>query len=191
MGNEEFNRFLALARSGDDAATVTLLKAFEADVRMMVRHHLPKLMRRQFDSMDFVQEIWQSVFMGKANRADFVGPGHFRQYLVVVARNKVLEEYRHRTTKKVDLAREEPLTVKRGSQTAAREVAAPGPSPSQVMQADECWDRLISGGNTRFTQVMGLRRESLTFKEIAERVGLRERTVRRVIEEARKRLEGG
>ena len=67
MDKAEFNELLARARSGDDQATVLLLKAFEADVRLMVRHQLPRRMRSQFDSLDFCQAVWQTdaVFTGE------------------------------------------------------------------------------------------------------------------------------
>ena len=36
-------------------------RRFEGDVRTMVRGRLPRSLRSQFDSMDFVQAVWQSV----------------------------------------------------------------------------------------------------------------------------------
>lgn len=191
MDDEKFAGILARVRAGDGRATATLLEAFEADVRLMVRHRLPRLLRSQFDSMDFVQAVWQSVFAGGAPEAEFAGAGHFRGYLAGVARNKVFEEFRRRTTKKFDLGREEPLFVRRGRHEAPRPLAASDPSPSQVVQADECWDRLVGGGSSREAEVVRLRREGLTLQEIAAKLGLNERSVRRAIEEARKRVGDG
>jgi len=138
MDKAEFNELLARARSGDDQATVLLLKAFEADVRLIVRHQLPQRMRSQFDSLDFCQAVWQSVFAGSGTGPEFSGSGHFRGYLAGVAKNKVCEEYRRRTTKKFDLRREEPLTVKKGGHEVERQLASNDPTPSQVVQAEEC-----------------------------------------------------
>jgi RNA polymerase sigma-70 factor (ECF subfamily) len=107
-----------------------------------------------------------------------------------VARNKVLEEYRRRTqAKKYDVAREEPLYVRRGGRDELREVVAPDPSPSQEAQAGDCWDQLLRGRDPREAEVVALRREGLTFEEIAARTGLHERAVRRVIELIRRRME--
>ena len=44
-----------------EAAAADLLGQFEADVRTMVRVRLPRILRSQFDSMDFVQAVWASV----------------------------------------------------------------------------------------------------------------------------------
>jgi RNA polymerase sigma factor (sigma-70 family) len=192
VDDADFGSLLAKARTGDGEATATLLRAFESDVRMMVRVRLPQVLRSQFDSMDFVQAVWQSVFAGGGQAEEFGGAGHFRGYLAGVARNKVFEEFRRRTkTRKFDIGREEPLYVRRGQHDAPRDLPAADPSPSQVAQADEFFDRLVAGRSPVEARVMELRRQGQTFQEIAERMGMHERAVRRVIESARKRVEGG
>ena len=55
-------------------------------------------MRTQFDSMDFVQAVWQSFFSDLHNRPhDFANVRHLRGFLAGVARNKVFEEHRRLT----------------------------------------------------------------------------------------------
>ena len=192
MQDVEFAALLARARSRDDEAIAALLRAFEMDVCLMVRARLPKVLRSGFDSMDFVQAVWQSVFAGGGQDAEFANVGHFRGYLAGVARNKVFEEFRRRTkTRKFDIGREEPLYVRRGQHDAPRDLPAVDPSPSAIFQAEECWDRLVAGRSAIETKVVDLRRQGLTFVEIATNTGLHERAVRRVIESARKRMAGG
>lgn len=190
MDDADFHALLRDARSGDPSAVATLLRSFEDDVRLMVRARLPRVLRSQFDSMDFVQSIWKSVFATPRPDADFRDPGHFRGYLAGVARNKVIAEYRRRTrSRKYEIAREESLYVRRGGQESLREVAAPGPSPSQEAQADDRLEQLAAGRSPVEVQVLELRRQGLTFEEIAARLGLHERTVRRVIDALRARME--
>jgi RNA polymerase sigma-70 factor (ECF subfamily) len=191
MGDAEFDRLMSRARDGDEAAFATLLAAFEADVRMMVRVRLPQSLRGQFDSMDFVQAVWQSVLADRQTLGSgFSSAGHFRGYLAGVARNKVWEEYRKRTqTRKYDLGREEPLYVRRGGRERPREVASHDPTPSQEAQAGDRLNQLISGRSAREAEVVELRRQGLTFAEVAERTGLHERAVRRIIEDVRARLD--
>lgn len=190
MDDDRFAGLIARARAGDDEAARTLLGAFEAEVRMMVRVRLPRALRAQFDSMDFVQAVWKSVFVGDGPESGpYATVGQFRGFLQGVARNKVLEEYRRRTrTRKYDLAREEPLYVRRGDHEAPRDLAAHDPTPSQEAQAGDCWQRLMAGSPTE-ARIVQLRREGLTFEEIAARVGLHERAVRRALEAVRRRLE--
>src|SRR5689334_21021889 len=102
------------AKVGNEAAVCDLLRLFEAEVRMMVRVRLPRVLRNQFDSMDFVQAVWQSVFTGPDRDTRFANIENFQRYLAGVARNKVYEEHRRCTqTKKFDIGREEPLYVRR------------------------------------------------------------------------------
>lgn len=193
MDDAEFNRLMAGARRGDEAAVGALLREFEGDVRMMVRLRLPRALRGQFDTEDFVQAVWKSVLADPEVRdADFAGAGHFRGYLEGVARNKVWQEFRRRThRRKYDLGREEPLYVRRGDRDEPREVATTDATPSQEAQAGEVLEHLVAGRSPREAEVVELRRQGLTFAEVAERLGISERAARRVIDEARARLERG
>jgi RNA polymerase sigma factor (sigma-70 family) len=122
--------------------------------------------------------------------AKFTDPSQFRGYLAGVTRNKVFEEHRRRTrTKKYDLKREERLYVRKGERDVPREVAATDPSPSEEVQAGERYGQLIEGRSPEEVRIIELRRQGLTFDEIAREIGVNERSVRRVIDAARKRME--
>jgi RNA polymerase sigma-70 factor (ECF subfamily) len=192
MEDTEFVAALAEARAGDEQAVAALLTAFEGDVRIIVRARLPRALRGQFDSMDFVQAVWTSVFSGP-NQAipEFANTGHFRGYLAGIARNKVLDEYRRRTrSRKYDLSREEPLYVRRGGRETLREVPARDPTPSAFAQASDRFRQLTRGRDPREAAILELRRRGLTFEEIAAQTGLHERTVRRFLDTLRRREEG-
>lgn len=191
MEDTEFLTALARARAGDEHAVAELLAAFESDVRIIVRARLPRALRGQFDSMDFVQAVWTSVFSGSDQAIpEFANPGHFRGYLAGVAKNKVLDEYRRRTkSRKYDLTREEPLYVRQGSREALREIPARDPTPSAFAQASDRFRQLTRGRDPREAMVLELRRQGLTFEEIASRTGLHERTVRRFVDGLRLREE--
>jgi RNA polymerase sigma-70 factor (ECF subfamily) len=187
----DFARLIEGARSGDGAAVAALLGRFEPEIRTMVRVRLPRALRNQFDSMDFVQAVWTSVFAGKPDDvARFTDPGQFRGFLAGVARNKVFEEHRRRTrTRKYDLGREERLYVRKGEREVPRDVAADDPTPSEEVQADERLDQLLQGRSPEEIAVVQLRREGLTFEEIGQRLGTSERSARRVIDSIRERME--
>lgn len=195
MDDPGFADLIGRARSGDEAAISAILGRFEPEVRTMVRVRLPRSMRNQFDSMDFVQAVWTSVlagvFGGKAEDVGrFADAHHFRGYLAGVARNKVFEEHRRLTrTRKYDLAREERLYVRRGDREIPREVAARDASASENLQERDRLDQLTRGLSTQETRIVQLRREGLTFEEIADRVGVGERSVRRVIKQILERME--
>jgi len=191
MDDADFADLIDRARAGDDSAIAALLGRFEADVRTMVRIRLPRSLRNQFDSMDFVQAVWQSVFAGGGEEVgSFADARQFRGYLAGVARNKVYEEHRRLTrTKKYDLAREERLYVRKGDRDVPLEVPANDPTPSENVQARDRLGQLVQGRTAEEVEIVDLRRQGLTFEEIAGRLGIGERSVRRVIEAIRERME--
>ncbi len=190
MDDAAFVRLRDQARAGDPEALGRLLQAFEPEVRLMVRVRLPRALRGQLDSGDLIQSLFRSLLTAPEGRATgFEDAGRFRGYLAGMVRLKVLEQYRHRTRRKYDLKREEGLYVRRGDRDEPRPLSAAGPSPSQVALAAEQLDRLCAGGDDRLVAIVGLRREGLTFDQIAERLGVSDRTVRRELEALRARLE--
>lgn len=189
MNEEDLTSLFARAEAGETEA-IEVLQQFEHDIRLMVRVRLPRALRPQFDSMDFVQDVWQSFI--KVFHED---PGRFsdsqflRRFLAGMARNKVLEEHRRRTQgQKYDLSREEPLYIKRGDREVPRDLVAPDPSPVDDVLARERFAQLTAGRSPEEAEMIALRVRGLTFEEIAVRTGMHERTVRRVFEAIRERM---
>jgi RNA polymerase sigma factor (sigma-70 family) len=192
MDDLEFGALLERVRAGDEGAVAALLKAYEPEVRMMVRARLPHVLRKRLESQDITQSIWVSLLTDDDGRArlEFASPRQFLAYVAGVARLKVLEKYRqHTQTKKYDLAREEPLAVRSSGSGRAMEPASADPSPSQYVQADDLMAQLAAGRSPEEVLALQLRRQGLTFEEIGARVGLSEKTARRLIESLRARME--
>lgn len=186
MDDAAFGRLRDRARAGDPEALGALLRGFEDDVRRMVRLRLPRALRGQLDSTDLVQSLYRSLLASAGGRAtEFESPGRFLGYLAGMVRFKVLEEYRHRTSQKHDLKREVPLYVREGDREQPRPLTGTEPTPSQHVLADEQLDRLVGAADARQAAIVALRREGWTFEEIAGRLGLSERTVRRVVDQLR------
>jgi len=193
MPNEpDIYDLIARAKAGDETAIREFLSRFEPEVRMMVRGRLPRMLRTQFDSMDFVQAVWQSFFadLRSSSSRQFENVHHLRCFLAGVARNKVYEEHRRLTrTKKHALAREQSLYVRRGSREVELALISPEPTPSQAVQASDRLAQLVARCSPLEAQVITLRHQEMTFDEIARRTGASERSVRRIIDEARERME--
>jgi RNA polymerase sigma-70 factor (ECF subfamily) len=189
--DNDFTALIARAKAGEPGAIRDFLCRFEPEVRMMVRTRLPKKLRTQFDSLDFVQVVWQSFFADpRVDAASFENVEHLRGFLAGLVRNKVFEQHRRLTkTEKYNLSREERLYIRRGDRDVLREVVSPDPSPSAAAQAIERMAQLTAGLSQREVEVISLRRLGLTFDEIADRTGVNERTVRRIIYAARARME--
>lgn len=188
--DSNISELIARARSGDETAIREFLFRFEPEVRIMVRGHLPRTLRTRFDSMDFVQSVWETFFLRLRERPEtFENIQHLRGFLAGVARNKVFAEHRKQTAQKHAITREEPLYIRRGGQEVQREMVSPEHTPSKEMQASERLAQLTSGCTPLEVKVITLRHEGLTIEEIASRTGIHERSVRRIIQDARTRME--
>ena len=184
--DDDFRELMAQVKAGDQAAIRLVLSRFGREVQMMVRARLPRKLRNQYDSSDFVQAVWQSLFAEVPHQSpNFQEIAHFRSYLAGIARNKINEQHRRLTrTEKYNISKEERLYIRRGDRDVPREVVSPSPSPSQAAQAGDRLDCLIAGRTQREIDVIQLRRLGLTFDEIAAQTGVGERTARRIIDSA-------
>jgi RNA polymerase sigma-70 factor (ECF subfamily) len=191
MEDIEFAGLIARVKEGDEVAIGRLIERFGPDVRMMVRRRLPARLRSQFDTVDFTQVVWQSVIVDCRERSEpFEDPRHLLRFLAGVVHNKVTQEYRRRTrTRKYDIGREEPLYVRRGDRDVPRELPADDPTPSEAVQAGDRMDQLTAGRSPTKIRIVELRREGLTIDEVAARLDLHEKAVRRVIDSLRSRVE--
>ncbi len=191
MDDDDLAGLIGRVQAADEDAIRDLIHRFEGDIRTFVRVRLPQSLRSQFDSMDFVQAVWQNVLTKDGpDLGQFTNAGHFRGFLAGVARNRVFEEHRRRTrTRKYSLEREELLYVRRGDREVPRAVPARGPTPGDDAQAHDRFAQLVAGRSAQEAKVVELRRRGLTFEEIAGQTGLSERSVRRIIEVIRQRME--
>src|SRR6266550_6520621 len=94
-GESEIPVFLRRIQAGDDGAARELLTQYEAEVRLVVRRQLPRLLRSRFDSLDFLQSVWGSFFRRvRTGPAEFEDSRHLVAFLARAAKNKVVDEYR-------------------------------------------------------------------------------------------------
>jgi RNA polymerase sigma-70 factor (ECF subfamily) len=180
----EIGVFIARIRAGDEEAATELLRRYEAKVRLVVRRQLPRLLRSKFDSLDFLQSVWGSFFHRvRTGPTDIQDEPNLVAFLAWAARNRVFDEYRRASSQKHDVRREEPLW----EGDNARELVAPLETPSQVVQAQETLEHLQDLIPDDRREVLALKAEGYSCREIGERLGLSERTVQRVIESLRDR----
>jgi RNA polymerase sigma-70 factor (ECF subfamily) len=179
--------FLKRIQAGDDGAARELLQRFEAEVRLVVRRQLPRLLRSRFDSLDFLQSVWGSFFRRmRTAPTEFEDSRHLVAFLARAAKNKVIDEYRRAGSRKNDMHREEPLWA---DGRRPRDLPDPIDSPSEVAQAHEVFGRLRELVPQEKRSILEMKAEGLSSKDIGERLGISERTVQRVLEDLRRRME--
>jgi RNA polymerase sigma-70 factor (ECF subfamily) len=184
---EELTDVLKRIQGGDESAARELLQRFEPEVRLVVRRQLPRLLRSRFDSLDFLQSVWGSFFRRMRDApTEFEDSRHLVAFLARAAKNKVIDEYRRAASRKNDMHREEPLW---GDGHRPRDVPDPIDSPSEVAQAREVFGRLRALMPDEKRAILEMKAEGLSSKDIGEQLGISERTVQRVLEDLRRRME--
>ena len=183
--NDDFWLKLSERLNGGDAAAAEELFVCHAPyLRMVVRRQLTPGLRSRFDSNDVVQSVWtETLSRIRAGHTGWVfrDAAGLRSFLARMTRNHLIDLYRrHRAS----LGRE------RGLSTAdARGVALPrGESPSEVAQAGELWALLLRLCPPAHHELLRLKAAGAPLAEIAERTGLHEGSVRRILYTLAERL---
>jgi RNA polymerase sigma factor (sigma-70 family) len=176
----EFQELMQRLRQGSDGAAREMLSRYGPHIKQVIRQRLHRKLRSKFDSVDFSQAVWASFFADQARLRSFDSPDDLTKYLGAMARNKVVEAFRQRVqTEKYDVDRETPLEGSKGIEPAA--IPASQPTPSQFIMAEEEWDRLAQGQPAYKVQILNLLRQGYTHQEIADKIGINEKTIRRLI----------
>ncbi len=179
--NGEFRRLLREVQNGSHEATRELIESYGPHIIRAVRRKLNRAIRPKFDSIDFVQAVWASFFATPKPLSDFEGPGELVGYLATLAHHKVIDEIRRRMeSEKYNVNREQSLNG--AEQNLSGQFPDPRPSPSQVAVAEELWARMVGGKPEHHQHILRLRREGNSYRQIAEQLGVNEKTVRRVIQ---------
>ena len=165
--DDQFVRLMAEVRAGSDEAFCKLLRQHGDRIYRTIRRRLHRKVRVQFDSQDFFQQVWLSLY---ANRDVFSRFKYSRQlvaFLCTVARNKVVDECRRRLiAEKRNVHRER--SHDNSEITRRSNLTANVPTPSEVAIANEEWLRLISGQPEHYKRIVELRADGASYDEIAE-----------------------
>lgn len=179
---DEFRAAIEGVRGGSPDAVWKLIAEYGPHIQRVVRRRLDRRMRSKFDSLDFVQMVWASVFRNPRDLGALEQPEDLVRYLAALARRKVINEYRRRIMNdtKYNFSREQSLSEKRFDQ--ADELSTERETPSQIAVAREQWKRLVEQQPERDRSIVQLRIGGATFLEISQQLGINERTARKVID---------
>ena len=116
---------------GSEEAAWDLVSQYGEAIRRAVRRALNERMRSKFDSLDFVQIVWSSLFRVRDKLDRFECPEELTAYLVAMAQNKVGMEVRRRLmTQKYNVEHEESLDQRQDK--GYSDVASRQPAPIDV-----------------------------------------------------------
>lgn len=175
-----FQALLSRVRQGSEGAAWELVEHYGSHVRAVVRRRMHPELRGFLDSADFVQSVWGSLFRMGPRLNTIERPEELVALLAQMASNKVIDEVRRRTrtAKNQAAAHVTGAALDGGQSVTQRHTPA---TPSQVAIARERWDRWLAEEPPLCKQMLQLRLAGSTYLEIAEKLGISERTVRRTI----------
>jgi RNA polymerase sigma-70 factor (ECF subfamily) len=165
--NLVFADFLRRIRAGDDAAAAELVSRFEPLIRREVRMRIgDDRLNRAFDSVDVSQSVLADFFSRAATgEYELDGPEQLARLLVTMARNRLVSRARKERRLVRDVRR---LAAEPG---VLDQLAAPQPSPSEIVSRREQLELLKASLNDEEHQIFELRTEGLSWAEVATRLG--------------------
>lgn len=182
----DFDQLIRAWREGQGGALGELFARYSEQIRSAVRFRLHDKLRAQYDSLDFVQDVWASVVAMSPDRYQFDGPNGLLGFLTRVAQNKVIDATRQRLhTQRRNVNREEPLPTAPDVCDAALHDRQP--TPSQRASGQEEWERVLDKLKPGERAILERLREGYTHEEIAAMVGVSTRTVERIVQRIRER----
>ena len=183
---KSLSELLERARQDSEGSAQEIVERYGPYILRAVRRRLNKKLRSKFDSVDFVQAVWASFFALPVDRLQFERPQQLVDFLMGLARNKVVDAVRQRLeTQKYDVSRELPLYD--STAVDAREVKARGPTASQVAIAKEEWQRAQDSAVPREERIVNWIQRGQSLESIAREIGVSVKTIRRVLERIRQR----
>ena len=175
----EFADLVDGLRSGSSQAAERIVELYGPHILRVVRRALSLKIRDKFDSQDFVQAVWASFFTDQRLFDDVEDEEQLVRLLARMARNKIIDEHRRRTTLKYDVDRER--SIDDSCTVLASHVTARDPTPSQLAVAQERWRHLMADSTKVSRMIMQFRLDGLTHSEIASELGISTKTVQRTL----------
>lgn len=158
---------------GEVEAAEALFSRYAPFLRAVVRGQLSDPLRAKLDSADVVQSVWVQVVRQLGRDGwEVHDEAHLRALLTTIARRRLVTRIRQFAR----LIGGNPQDGELDSVADSRH-----PRPSEVVQADDLWTRMLDLCPPDHHQVLELRRAGVPLAEIAARTGLHEGSVRRII----------
>ena len=178
ISGQRFQQLLRAVAEGDESASESLVEEYGSHILRAVRRRMNRGIRDRFDSEDFAQAVWASFFGHLSVVSRFESEGELAGYLGRMASNKVIDAGRRQKSRPESNSAEAalPQVVKDNRRKVSQ------PTPSQFAVANEQWDQLTENEDDRHHQLLRLLRDGATHAEIAEKMGISDRHVRRILQ---------
>jgi len=187
--SDSFTEFLKRLQERDDDAAQQLFGRFTNQLIALALRHIDAGLRHKVDPEDVVQSAYKSFFFryGDGN-LDVVNWNSLWGLLTLITVRKCAERAVHHRAECRDAARE--VSPPRNNEAAPwLEPFGREPTPSEAVVLSETVEQLLANLDEEERPILELSLQGYTTREISERLGRAERTVRLLREGVRHRLE--
>jgi RNA polymerase sigma-70 factor (ECF subfamily) len=187
--SDSFADFLARLRGGDDAAAQELFGRFASQLIALALRHIAAGLRHKVEPEDVVQSVYKSFFRRYGDgKLEVVNWNSLWGLLTLITVRKCAERVAYHRAECRDAARE--ASPPPGEQAAPwPEPFDREPTPLEAAVLSETVEQLFARLDEQERLVLELSLQGYTTREISERLGRAERTVRLLRERFRHRLE--
>ncbi len=194
MGGETtFDDLMARLNDGDDEAAAEIFNRFVRRLIFLARSRLNAQVRQKEDPEDVVQSVFRSFFTRQVEGQFEIGNWEsLWAMLAVITLRKCGNRIEYFQAAKRNVQRNVPGGMKPNESEESRlawEGIAREPTPTEAAVLTETLEELMSGLDERERLILSLRLQEYTVQEIGEQVGRSERTIARVLERVRKRMQ--
>jgi RNA polymerase sigma-70 factor (ECF subfamily) len=187
---ESFADLLSRLRVGDQAAAAQIFRGYASRLIALARSHLNARMRRQVDPEDVVQSVFKSFFARHDDGAFHLKSwGDLWSLLACITLRKCGHCVERLQAARRDIRRDQIAIDAGDSSAAAWEPLARDPSPSEAAMLVDTVETLMRELVERDRRILMLSLQGCAIPDISEQVGCTERTVYRVLDWIKKRLE--
>lgn len=186
--SNSFADFLTRFHNRDDAAAQELLGRFARQLGTLAMRHLNGGFRHKVDPDDVVQSAYKSFFVRYgARNLDVANWNSLWGLLALITVRKCAERAAYHRAECRDATRE--VGQQRDEAAPWMEPAGREPTPLEAAVLGEAVERLLHGLDEEDRAIVELSLQGYTTREIGDRLGRAERTVRLLREGVRHRLE--
>jgi RNA polymerase sigma-70 factor (ECF subfamily) len=188
--DDSFAHLMVRLRSGEDAAAQDVFERFAGRLVALARRRFNRLLAHKVDPEDVVQSAYKSFFVRhRAGKLDVSGWDGLWNLLTLITLRKCADRAEYFLADRRDAAREATgLDGADGAEAWLRALDRE-PRPEEAVILAETVEHLFRDLSAHERPILELSLQGYTASEISVRLGRAERSVRRLREQIRKRLE--
>jgi len=177
-------------RQGDQQAAAALFQRYASRLITLARNRLPAKLSARVDPEDVVQSVYRSFFArARSGRYDLQRGGDLWRLLMTITLHKLYKQIRRYQTEKRDLGRERNCADAEKFAILHAHLQAHEPSPQEAAALAEELGEVMRTLEPAQRRMLELRLLGYNLDEIAADVHCSERTVIRVLQRIKLRLE--